>query len=65
MSAKNPEPLRGEAAYRASIKAIAERNDAAQTAALRRRDAKEADALQASARRARLETRDLPRQPGR
>jgi hypothetical protein len=65
MSAQKSEPLRGDAAYRASIKAIAQRNQAAQAAAARRREAKQADVLRESSRLARLEARDFPRQPGR
>jgi hypothetical protein len=64
MSAQKSEPPRGDAAYRASIKAIAERNSAAQAAAARRREDKERVILKESARLARLEARDLPRQPG-
>jgi hypothetical protein len=64
MSAQKSEPLRGEAAYRASIKATAERNSAAQAAAARRREAKERTSLKETARLAKLEARDLPRQPG-
>jgi hypothetical protein len=65
MSAPKPEPLRGEAAYRASIKATAERNSAAQAAAARRREDKERKIVKETARLARLEARDLPQQPGR
>jgi hypothetical protein len=65
MSASRSEPLRGDAAFRASIAAIAKRNQAAQAEAGRRREAKNDEAVRDAARRARLEARDLPRQPGR
>jgi hypothetical protein len=65
MSTQKSDPLRGDAAYRASIKAIAQRNQAAQTAAARRREAKQADVVRESSRLARLEAQDFPRQPGR
>lgn len=44
------QPLRGEAAYRASREAIAKSNDAACAAAARRRAAKQADAVKELAR---------------
>lgn len=65
MSGSASSPLRGDAAFRASIAAIAKRNQAAQAEASRRREAKDAAATREAARLARLEARDLPRQPGR
>ena len=60
-----PEPLRGDAAFRATIAAIAKRNQAAQADAARRRETRDVDAAREAARLERLEARDLPRQPGR
>ena len=65
MSRQDPQSLRGDAAFRATIAAIAKRNQAAQADAARRRETKDAAAARAAARRARVEARDLPRQPGR
>jgi hypothetical protein len=65
MSKSPTPPPRGDAAFRASIAAIAKRNQAAQAEAARRREAKDAVATREAARRAQLEARDLPRQPGR
>ena len=57
MPAKTPsEPLKGDAAYRASRTAIAERNAAACAAAAQRRAQKEAEAAEEAARQARSET---------
>jgi len=65
MSKPSSQPLRGDAAFRASIAAIAKRNQAAQAEAARRRVARDAATAREAARRARLEAGDLPRQPGR
>ena len=64
MSRPDREPLRGDAAFRATIAAIAKRNQAAQAESARRRAAKDAASTREAARLARLEARDLPRQPG-
>jgi hypothetical protein len=65
MSASRSEPLRGDAAFRASIAAIAKRNQVAQAEAARRREQKDVASVREASRRERLEARDLPRQPGR
>jgi hypothetical protein len=65
MSKSSSTPLRGDAAFRASIAAIAKRNQAAQSEAARRREAKDVALVREAARRERIEARDLPRQPGR
>jgi hypothetical protein len=65
MSGSGSPPLRGDAAFRASIAAIAKRNQAAQAEGVRRRAAKEAAAAREAAALARVEARNLPRQPGR
>jgi hypothetical protein len=65
MSMRDSEPLRGDAAFRASIAAIAKRNQAAQAEGARRREAHDAATLREAARLERLEARNLPRQPGR
>jgi hypothetical protein len=59
------EPLRGDAAWRANLKEIAKRNEAAQAAGARKRAEKEATAAKHAAQMARREARDLPKQPGR
>jgi hypothetical protein len=59
------QPLRGEAAWRASVKEIARRNSAAQAEGARRRAEKVAAADREAVKLARREARDLPRQPGR
>jgi hypothetical protein len=59
------EPLRGEDAYRAHLKAVARSNEVAQAAAMRRRSAKEAAAVGEAAERVRREMRDLHRQEDR
>jgi hypothetical protein len=56
------EPLRGDSAYRAHMKDIARRNEAAQAAASERRAAKEAQSLGETAARAPREMEDLRRQ---
>ena len=58
-------PLRGEAAWRASIKEIAKRNEAAQAEGGQRRAAKDAAAAREVAMLERREARDLPQQPCR
>jgi hypothetical protein len=65
MSKPPSQPLRGDAAFRASIAAIAKRNQAAQAEAGRKREAKDNALVREAAKRERLEARDLPRQPGR
>jgi hypothetical protein len=65
MKDSTPQTLRGEAAWRAEVKEIGRRNDAARAAAARRRAAKEAMAAEQVARFARREARDYPAQPGR
>jgi hypothetical protein len=57
------EPLRGDAAWRAELKEINRRNDAARAAGQRRRAVKDASAMEAAARLARREARDMPDQP--
>ena len=56
---KDSTPLRGDAAWRASLKEIAKRNDAAQAAGARRRAAKEATEAQQLAQLARREASEL------
>jgi hypothetical protein len=63
MADPKPEPLRGEAAWRAEMKEIARRNDAARAAGARRRAAAEATAANEAAQLARREALDLPKQP--
>ena len=63
MSDSTREPLRGEAAWRASVKEIAKRNEAARAAGARRRAAQEEAAAQRAARFARREALDLPKPP--
>jgi hypothetical protein len=58
-------PLRGEAAWRASKKEIAARNDTARAAGVRRRAEKESEAAIEAARRDKREAQGLPHQPGR
>jgi hypothetical protein len=65
MSGSHSQPPRGDAAFRASIAAIAKRNQAAQAEGARRRAAKQAAAAHEAALADRREARDLPRQPGR
>jgi hypothetical protein len=65
MSDSGAPPLRGEAAWRASVKEIARRNQAAQAEGARRRATKDAAADREAALLARREVRDFPRQPGR
>jgi hypothetical protein len=64
MKDSTPQPLRGDAAWRAELKEIGKRNDAARAAGARRRAAKEAIAAEQTARLARREARDMPKQPG-
>jgi|tagenome__1003787_1003787.scaffolds.fasta_scaffold7094930_2 hypothetical protein len=59
------QPLRGDAAWRASVKEIAKRNSAAQAEGARKRAEKVAAADREAVKMARREARDLPRQPGR
>jgi hypothetical protein len=63
MTGSTPQPLRGEAAWRASLKEIAKRNDAARAAGARRRADHESEAAQEAARFARREARDFPKPP--
>ncbi len=67
--ARNPaapqKVLRGDAAWRAEVKDIAKRNDAAQAAGARKRAEREATAAREAARMAKREARDFPKQPGR
>jgi hypothetical protein len=63
MSDSTRGPLRGEAAWRAELKEIAKRNEAARAAGARRRAAKEDDAARQAADFARREARDYPDQP--
>jgi hypothetical protein len=57
-------PLRGEAAWRAEVKEIAKRNEAARAAGARRRAAKEATSATEAAALARREMQDLRDHPG-
>jgi len=50
------EPLRGEAAWRASREEVAKRNDAARAAGAKRRAVKEAEAAEEAVREAKKET---------
>ena len=63
MSETTRPPLRGEAAWRASLKEIAKRNDAARAAGARRRAEQEGEQAQEAARFARREARDFPKPP--
>ena len=65
MTSSTPEPLRGEAAWRAAKQEIAKRNDAARAAGIRQREADDAKAAVEAARAARREAENWPRQPGR
>ena len=65
MKDKHPEPLRGDAAWRAQLKEIARRNDAARAAGARRRALKDASLAREAARLERRELGSLPAQPGR
>ncbi len=57
--------LRGDAAWRAAVKDIAKRNDAAQAAGARKRAERDATAAREAARMAKREAKDYPTQPGR
>jgi hypothetical protein len=59
MKAKPTEPLRGEAAWRAQKKEIAQRNEAARAAGTRKRAAKDAQSMGAAAETARREMQQL------
>ncbi len=59
------EPLRGQAAYRAHLREVARSNDVAQAAAMHRRTAKEARAVDEAAARSRHEMSELRRQEDR
>ena len=50
------EPLRGEAAWRASREEVAKRNDAARAAGAKRRAVREAEAAEEAVREAKRET---------
>lgn len=63
MSKPPAEPLRGDAAWRATKDAIAKRNDAARARGAKERDAQAARAHAESRELARRELADLPRQP--
>jgi hypothetical protein len=65
MKDSTPEPLRGDASWRASVKEIAHRNDLARAAGMRRRAEHEAAAARDAARLERREALDLPKQPHR
>jgi hypothetical protein len=57
------EPLRGEAAWRAEVREIAKRNEAARAAGARQRAATEAKSANEAAERARREMQHLRDQP--
>ena len=63
MTGAKPPALRGEAAYQASIKEIAKRNEIARAAGARSRAEREAEAARQNAQLARREARDVPKQP--
>ena len=65
MSASRSQPPLGAAEFRATIAAIAKRNQPAQVEAARRRATTDAATAREGARLAHLEARDLPRRPGR
>jgi hypothetical protein len=65
VSASRSQPSPGDADFRATIAAIAKRNQAAQVEAVRRRATTDAATARDAARLARVETCDLPRRPGR
>jgi hypothetical protein len=65
MKSSTPEPLRGDAAWRAELKEIGKRNDAARAAGARRRIARDAEAAEQAAQLAKREARGYPPQPGR
>jgi hypothetical protein len=56
---KHSEPLRGDAAWRAEVREITKRNDAARAAGMRQRAAKDATAIEEAARVARREMQHL------
>ena len=61
MKKPQTQPVRGEAAYRAHLKEVARSNEVAQSAAIRGRAAKEAEAVGEAADRARREMSELRR----
>jgi hypothetical protein len=63
MADSTREPLRGDAAWRAELKEIAKRNDAARAAGARRRAVQDASAAEQAARLARREAADFPKPP--
>jgi hypothetical protein len=65
MKDSTPQPLRGEAAYRAQLAEIGKRNEVARAAGVRQRSQKEATDAKEVARREKREARGLPKQPGR
>jgi hypothetical protein len=65
VSASRSQPPLGDAEFRATIAAIAKRNQAAQAEAARRRATTDAATARVAARLARLEARDLSRRPSR
>jgi hypothetical protein len=65
MNDERAEPLRGEAAYRAKVKEIAKRNEAARAAGARQRAEKEATSAGEAAERARREMQRLREHPVR
>ena len=64
MKTPAPEPQRGEAAWRAELKEITQRNDAARAAGQRRRAAKNVEAAERAAHFARREALDYPKPMG-
>jgi hypothetical protein len=63
MTDRTPQPLRGEAAWRAAKEAIAKRNDAARAGGAARRAAHEARAAEERLAAERLDVLKLPKQP--
>ena len=58
-----PQPLRGEAAWRAEKQEIAKRNDAARAEGIRQRASKDATSVAEAAKRAQREMRNLRDHP--
>lgn len=63
MKNPNPEPLRGDAAWRAEKAEIAKRNDAARARGAARREATKVQHAQQQQAAARLDASNLPEQP--
>jgi hypothetical protein len=65
MTAKDKEPLRGDAAWRAARQAIADRNEAAYARSRKERDERDAAAASRRHVQEKLDSQSTPKQPGR